>query len=107
MSTHARKHPKNGWEATTDCPVKDDLFLRISTYKHGRGGLITTATCHTVKDGCLRHRLYSDFHKTRVYNPDLRCTEANVETQHKSAMGLLDAVMTEVWAHYKLEEVAA
>lgn len=107
MSTHIRK-TQRGWEAITDCPVphSENLILRISTYKFSRGGLITTATVHRLKDGMLSHMVYADFHKTRLLDAAKRCTEANVEQQHRGQMGRLGDIMDEVLSHYKLEVAA-
>lgn len=107
MSTHIRK-TQRGWEAITDCPVPhtDNLILRISTYKFSRGGLITTSTVHREEGNFLSHVVYSDFHKTRLLDPRKRCTEANVEQQHRSQMGRLGDIMDEVLKHYKLEVAA-
>lgn len=107
MSTHIRK-TQRGWEAITDCPVphSEGLILRVSTYKHLQGGLLTTATVHRLKDGFLSHMVYSDFHKTRLLDPRKRCTEGAVEEQHRSQMGRLGDIMDEVMAHYKLEVAA-
>lgn len=113
MSTHIRKthirKTQRGWEAITDCPVPstDNLTLRISTYKHLRGGLITTATVHRLDGAFLSHVVYSDFHMTRLLDPRKRCTEGAVEEQHRSQMGRLGDIMDEVLKHYKLEAVAA
>lgn len=108
MSTHVRKS-KSGWEATTECPIPGMpyQYLDIKTYKHQRGGLITVASVSKREGGFKTHMLYEDFHRTLVYIPDNRCTEANVRAQHEAQMGRLAQVMSMVAAHYKRETAEA
>lgn len=104
MSTHVRK-TKSGWEASTECPVPGSpyQYLTIKTYKHQRGGLITVASVAKREGGFLTHLLYTDFHRSLVYIPDNRCTEANVRAQHDAQMGRLTQIMSMVLAHYNKE----
>jgi hypothetical protein len=97
----------NGWKAETFVDLADNggdkeegtkRQLRITTSKHNAGGLATYVAACTVGGGFVRSALFRDFHKLDARSAD-RCTEKNVEAQHKTVLASLDDLIAEAIAY--------
>lgn len=107
IETYMRKG-LNGWKAETFVDLADNggdkeegtkRQLRITTSKHSSGGGLTTyvGAC-TVGGGFVRSAIFRDFHKLAARSAD-RCTEKNVEAQHKAVLAGLDDLIAEAIAY--------
>jgi hypothetical protein len=96
----------NGWKAETFVDLADNggdkeegtkRQLRITTSK-GSSGLNTYASACDVGDMFVRTAIFRDFHKRAARSGD-RCTEKNVEAQHKTVLAGLDELIAEAIAY--------
>lgn len=92
---------RNGWKAetTVDLPftIKDSLDgdcpaqLRLSTYKHSNGGLVTYAGIQRITGGGAFRTtsIGRDYHVCCRRLPDARCTEKSISEEHAFWVGEL------------------
>jgi hypothetical protein len=89
LNTTYRRDSQGSAKAETHIPFGDvGRRLYISTYKSGRGGIVTTATVVTYKgDGCITHAIgfgvCGDYSKRLADDRGARCTEKNIRAQHE------------------------
>ncbi len=102
---------RDGWQSENWIPLEGDTmnvgdrFLRLSTYKSDRAGLVTFATVCTKTDVGYCHAMFSDYSK-RVMQSGSRCTEKSVTVQHQTALNDIEFILADARSHYA-KEVAA
>ena len=106
---------KEGWKAEDMIPLADkgedgkQKMLRISSYKHSRGGIVTYAgSC--VKDGMFTTTaIFQDFHVMVEWDQTARCTEKSITAQHQRALDMVEDIKGRALAHLaaKAQEMAA
>lgn len=106
--TLVRKDHRGAWRADDAYDLGNNKQLSITTHKVCSGNLVTTATVGTVDGAFVSHMMFQDFSKCIKMTTD-RCTQKNVETQHKIATDMLDYIKESVRIHYAVnsEEVGA
>jgi hypothetical protein len=97
--THMYRDHRKLWKAETRIKLGDCWQLDISTRKSENGELVTSASIGKLERGFVTHRVFTDYSR-RVFRKTARCTEKNIETQHKEALALIDQIMADVRAHY-------
>lgn len=107
MTETSMRKGLNGWKAETFVDLADNggdkeegtkRQLRITTSKPSSGGLTTYVGACTVGGRFVRSAIFRDFHKQVARSAD-RCTEKNVEAQHKAVLTNLDDLIAEAIAY--------
>ena len=96
---HMYRDHRKLWKAETRIKLGEGWQLDIGTRKSENGELVTSASVGKVERDFVRHRVFTDYSR-RVFRRAARCTEKNIETQHKEALAMLDTIMADVRAHY-------
>jgi hypothetical protein len=92
---------RGGWRALSVVPLDAPRFLRIETYKGGRGIQTWAIVAKDEGDGTgWSFVIFQDYNKMIRQYPGVKCTEKNVTTCHLDALDALPAVLDEVRAFY-------
>lgn len=95
---------KEGWKAEDFIPLAEPAedgsqrMMRISTYRHSRGGVVTYAGACIKAEGFIRTAIFQDFHAV-VEHSDARCTEKTVREQHQRALDRIPELKARALAH--------
>lgn len=100
MNTFISKDKRTGWRAETCIKLADGWQLDIVTRKGNTGGLVTHVTVGRAERGFVTHRLYTDYSRSIIIKPGVRCTEASVTTQHAEALAMWADIDASVREHY-------
>ena len=94
---------RDGWQAETviDLGIKDRVLI-VSSHK-ATGGVVTTSTVNTKKDGFLSWDLFGDFRRRTMFK-GARCTEKTVRALHQQALDAVEQIKAEAAAFYQVKD---
>lgn len=99
----------NGWKATSEYPLRDNLVLDVSTSKNGNGSLSTFISVSEVQiiDEATglqskTHKVFEDYAKSIRHTLEGNLTEKKVIKFHEEAVELVKSTyMGHALEHYK------
>lgn len=102
MTTRISKG-RDGWQAETqiDLGIKDRVLI-VSSHKTA-GGVVTTSTVNTKKDGFLSWDLFGDFRRRTMFK-GARCTEKVIRELHQQALDALEQIKADAAAFYEKKD---
>lgn len=96
---------RGGWRAETTVPLAEaredgtQRMLRISTYKHDRGGIVTYASACTKDGPVIRTAVFQDFHAVVEQRTAARGTERAIREQQQRALDKVEDLKAQALAH--------